>query len=59
MGHKVKCLKCGDIIEGDRKGHLITCRCGNCFIDETPYYYRIGAEDLENIEEIKEQANES
>lgn len=38
---KIKCKKCGDIIEGDKKGHLIVCRCGACAIDETPYYYRI------------------
>lgn len=54
MGHKIKCLKCGDIIEGDKKGHLITCKCEACFIDETPYYYRVGG-DPKYIEEIKEQ----
>lgn len=38
---KIKCKKCGDIVEGDKKGHLITCSCESCMIDETPYYYRI------------------
>ena len=42
MGTKIKCKLCGDIIEGDRKGNLISCKCNACFIDETPYYYRIG-----------------
>ena len=50
---KKKCKLCGDIIEGDKKGHLISCKCESCFIDETPYYYRIGGKP-ENIEEIKE-----
>lgn len=42
MGTKIKCKLCGDIIEGDRKGNLISCKCNACFIDETQYYYRIG-----------------
>lgn len=50
---KIKCKLCGDIIEGDKKGHLISCSCGKCHIDETPYYVRIGG-DKENIEEVKE-----
>ena len=50
---KIKCKKCGDIIEGDKKGHLIFCSCHSCYIDETPYYWRIGGEP-KDIEEIKE-----
>lgn len=52
MGHKIKCKLCGDIIEGDRKGTMIWCSCGKCYIDETPYYYRVGG-DPRDIEEIK------
>ena len=44
MGTKIKCLKCNDIIEGDRHGTLISCNCGSCYIDETQYYYRIGGD---------------
>lgn len=49
MGTKIRCLKCGSVVEGDRKGHCIDCSCGACFIDETPYYVRIGgnAEDIQ------------
>lgn len=50
---KIKCKKCGDIIEGDKKGHLISCKCNSCSIDETPYYYRVIG-NLKDIEEIKE-----
>lgn len=48
---KIKCKLCGDIVEGDKKGHLIWCKCGKCAIDETPYYYRLigNAEDYEEI----------
>ena len=54
MGHKIKCLKCGGIIEGDKRGHLIFCQCKACYIDETPYYYRVGG-DPDYIEEIKKE----
>lgn len=56
---KLKCNKCGDIIEGDKKGTYIECSCKAIAIDETEYYYRIigNLEDFEVIEpkEIKEQ----
>ena len=57
MGTKIKCLKCGDIIEGDRLGHLISCKCEACYIDETPDYYRIGG-DPSQIALIKEDGTE-
>lgn len=51
---KIKCKKCGDIIQGDRKGNFIMCKCGACAIDENPYYIRlIGMK--EDYEEIKEE----
>lgn len=51
---KIKCKKCGDILEGDKKGTFIMCSCKSCYIDETNYYCRIGGEP-QNIEEIKEK----
>ena len=57
MGTKIKCLKCGDIIEGDRKGHLINCSCKSCYIDETPDYYRIRG-DPEFITIFDNEGNE-
>lgn len=54
---KIKCKLCGDIVEGDKKGHLIWCKCHSCAIDETKYYYRIiGNEGY--FEEIKELPKE-
>lgn len=38
---KLRCTKCNDIIEGDKKGTYITCKCKSIAIDETPYYWRI------------------
>ena len=48
---KIRCKLCNTIIEGDKKGRMIWCKCGKCAIDETPYYYRIigNAEDFEEI----------
>lgn len=48
---KLRCKKCGDIIEGDKKGTYITCKCKAIAIDETPYYWRIIG-NAENFEEI-------
>lgn len=44
MGSRIKCLKCGDIIEGDDKGTYITCKCKSCYIDETKWYARCGGD---------------
>lgn len=54
---KIKCKKCGQIIEGDKKGTYITCNCKSCAIDETKYYCRIIA-NKENFEEIVEKKKE-
>ena len=50
---KIKCKLCNTVIEGDKKGHMIYCKCGKCAIDETPYYYRING-NPDNIEEIED-----
>lgn len=51
---KIRCRKCGDIIEGDKKGHLISCSCGSIAIDETLYYVRLigNHKDIEEVKEI-------
>lgn len=50
---KIKCKHCNTIIEGDKKGTYITCKCGKIAIDETKYYCRkIG--NFEDYEDIKE-----
>ena len=38
---KIKCLKCGQVIEGDLKGSYIQCKCGKTAIDQTEHYTRI------------------
>ena len=39
---KIKCLKCGDIIESDGHGKWVNCSCNSCYIDETGNYCRVG-----------------
>lgn len=51
---KIRCKKCGEVIEGDKKGTYITCKCKKIAIDETPYYWRIIA-NKEDFEEVKEE----
>lgn len=53
---KIRCKLCGDIIQGDKKGTFITCKCKAVAIDETPYYYRIigNYNDFEEISDNSE-----
>lgn len=55
---KIKCKKCGDVIDGEFKGRLIWCACESCAIDETEYYARIIGEP-EDYEKIEEEADEN
>ena len=41
---KVKCLKCDSVIESNGKGSFVQCKCGECYVDETPDYLRIGGD---------------
>jgi len=50
---KIRCKHCGDVIEGDKRGTYIQCKCGKCAVDETEYYWRIIA-NREDFEEVKE-----
>lgn len=51
---KIRCKLCDTIIEGDKRGTFITCKCGKCYIDETPWYVRVGG-NIEDLEEIKDE----
>lgn len=49
---RIRCKKCGEIIDGELKGRLVWCACERCAIDETEYYARIlgDPDDYEKIE---------
>lgn len=57
MGTKIKCLKCGDIIECDKEGKSVSCSCKSCNIRETNNCCSIGG-DPEFIAHIDEDGNE-
>ena len=41
MGTKIKCLKCGDIIESKHRHDFVSCSCGTCAVDGGDEYLRI------------------
>lgn len=47
---RIKCKKCGDTIEGDKRGHLISCSCGAVAIDSTEFYTRLLGDSSDIIE---------
>lgn len=46
---KIKCLKCGDVIESMHRHDFKRCSCGNIFVDGGEDYFRFGG----NIEDKK------
>lgn len=50
----ITCLKCEDEIYSRYSGEFVACSCKTVFIDETPYYQRIGG-DRQNFDwEVKQ-----
>ena len=48
---KLRCKKCGDVIEGDKRGTFIECKCKSIAIDDTKLYTRLigNPEDYEGV----------
>jgi len=49
---KLRCKKCGDVVEGDKRGTFIECKCKSIAIDETKWYTRLIGKP-EDYEEVK------
>lgn len=51
--NRIKCLKCGDIIESTHRHDFVQCSCGACFVDGGHDYMRVGGDinDWENLSE--------
>ena len=51
--NRIKCLRCGDIIESTHHYDWVQCSCGACFVDGGHDYMRIGGnvEDWEDMSE--------
>jgi hypothetical protein len=54
-----ECAKCGDVIESTHRHDWVQCECGEIFVDGGHAYLRRGANDLANIIERSEHAEES
>ena len=51
--NRIRCKKCGDIIESESRHDFKTCSCGSCSVDGGKSYLRRSG-DFENIEELSE-----
>lgn len=47
---KYKCTKCEDVIWSKYPGQLVSCKCGECYVDQTRDYMRLSGV-LEMVEE--------
>lgn len=55
--NKIRCKKCGDIIESVYRHDFVTCSCGACAADGgKAYLRRVGDwDDWEELSEIEEE----
>jgi len=51
--NRVKCVKCGDIIESKTRHDFVECSCRSIFVDGGKDYLRRGGH-LENIIDLSE-----
>ena len=58
--NKIKCKKCGDIIESKNRHDFVTCECGSVAVDGGNSYLRRGGnrEDWEELSEFIEEYRE-
>lgn len=50
--NKIKCKKCGDIIESKSRHDFVTCKCGAVSVDGGHDYLRRCAQSLDLIEDL-------
>ncbi|MGN0341118.1 MAG: hypothetical protein ACI4D0_11585 [Lachnospira sp.] len=51
--NKIKCNRCGDIIESKRRHDFVTCKCGCCSVDGgTDYIRRCFINSQDDFEEL-------
>lgn len=55
--NRIKCLKCGDIIESEHRHYYKTCSCGACAVDGGHDYLRRygNLEDWEDMSEVEKK----
>ena len=51
--NSVKCLECGEVLVSKSQHHFVSCSCRNqCFTDGGLVYNRVGAKDLDKVENL-------
>lgn len=51
--NSVRCLECCEILVSRSQHHFVSCRCKNqCFTDGGLIYNRVGAVDLDKVEDL-------
>ena len=51
--NSVKCLECGEVLVSKSQHHFVSCSCKNqCFTDGGNSYQRVGAKDLDKVEDL-------
>ena len=54
LKNRIRCLKCGDIIESKSVHDFVTCSCGACSVDGGHDYLRRCSETEDCYEELSE-----
>jgi hypothetical protein len=55
LENKIRCRRCGDVIESKFRHDFKRCRCGSVFVDGGREYLRRGG-NLEDIEDLSVEA---
>ena len=51
--NSVRCLVCNEVLVSESQHHFVSCRCKNqCFTDGGLIYNRVGAVDLDKVEDL-------
>lgn len=53
--NRIRCLKCGDVIESTHRHDMRWCCCGNCAVDGGDSYHKrawLGGEPTQAFEEM-------
>lgn len=58
MRNRAKCRQCQDIIESYHRHDYVTCKCGKISIDGGNDFFRVVAEDFNDVIRIDDEGNE-
>lgn len=47
--NRIKCRKCGDVVESKKVYDFVTCSCKRCYVDGGKCYVHVGAFDMKDV----------